>query len=58
MCLQIKHWFSLAGEELLTPLEWTNISLSKIKEMREKLDHFLEESVVKKKKKKCCCIHL
>ncbi|KAF6739613.1 PH domain-containing family G member 4B [Oryzias melastigma] len=42
---QIKHWFSLAGEELLTPLEWTNISLSKIKEMREKLDHFLEESV-------------
>ncbi|XP_011483491.1 pleckstrin homology domain-containing family G member 4B isoform X2 [Oryzias latipes] len=42
---QIKHWFSLAGEKLLSPLEWTNISLSKIKEMREKLDHFLEESV-------------
>lgn len=47
---QIKHWFSVAGEKLLIPLETIALSADKIKEMRENLDQFLEESVVKNKK--------
>uniref|UniRef100_A0A1A7XT93 Pleckstrin homology domain containing, family G (With RhoGef domain) member 4B n=1 Tax=Iconisemion striatum TaxID=60296 RepID=A0A1A7XT93_9TELE len=42
---QIKHWFSAAAEKQLIPLETRSLSLSKIKEMRESLDQFLEESV-------------
>ncbi|CAG6015570.1 unnamed protein product [Menidia menidia] len=42
---QIKHWFSVAGEMQLAPLESMSLSVVKIKEMRESLDQFLEESV-------------
>ncbi|XP_072250491.1 pleckstrin homology domain-containing family G member 4B isoform X2 [Leuresthes tenuis] len=42
---QIKHWFSVAGEKQLAPLESMTLSVAKIKEMRESLDQFLEESV-------------
>ncbi|XP_023131278.2 pleckstrin homology domain-containing family G member 4B isoform X1 [Amphiprion ocellaris] len=42
---QIKLWFSVAGEKQLTPLESPTLSAAKIKEMRESLDQFLEESV-------------
>lgn len=44
---QIKLWFSGEGEKQLTPLESLTLSVAKIKEMRESLDQFLEESVVK-----------
>ncbi|XP_045901712.1 pleckstrin homology domain-containing family G member 4B isoform X1 [Micropterus dolomieu] len=42
---QIKLWFSGEGEKQLTPLESLTLSVAKIKEMRESLDQFLEESV-------------
>ncbi|XP_061572683.1 pleckstrin homology domain-containing family G member 4B isoform X1 [Cololabis saira] len=42
---QIKHWFSVAGEKQLTPLESITLSADKIKEMKQSLDQFLEESV-------------
>ncbi|KAK2844487.1 hypothetical protein Q5P01_011146 [Channa striata] len=42
---QIKLWFSVEGEKQLTPLESLSLSVVKIKEMRENLDQFLEESV-------------
>ncbi|XP_041844277.1 pleckstrin homology domain-containing family G member 4B isoform X2 [Melanotaenia boesemani] len=42
---QIKHWFSVEGEKQLTSPEYINLSVAKIKEMRESLDQFLEESV-------------
>lgn len=44
---QIKLWFSVAGEKQLAPLESLTLSAAKIKEMRESLSQFLEESVVK-----------
>ncbi len=43
---QIKLWFSGEGEKQLAPLESLTLSAAKIKEMRESLDQFLEESVV------------
>ncbi|XP_005934851.1 pleckstrin homology domain-containing family G member 4B isoform X2 [Haplochromis burtoni] len=42
---QIKLWFSVAGEKQLAPLESLTLSAAKIKEMRESLSQFLEESV-------------
>lgn len=42
---QIKLWFSVEGEKQLTPLESLTMSVAKVKEMRESLDQFLEESV-------------
>uniref|UniRef100_A0A1A8GSK9 Pleckstrin homology domain containing, family G (With RhoGef domain) member 4B n=1 Tax=Nothobranchius korthausae TaxID=1143690 RepID=A0A1A8GSK9_9TELE len=42
---QIKHWFSVAAEKQLIPLETKSLSLSKIKEMKANLDQFLEESM-------------
>uniref|UniRef100_A0A3Q3JQ52 CRAL-TRIO domain-containing protein n=1 Tax=Monopterus albus TaxID=43700 RepID=A0A3Q3JQ52_MONAL len=42
---QIKLWFSVEGEKQLAPLESINLSGAKIKEMKERLDQFLEESV-------------
>lgn len=44
--LQIKLWFSSEGEKQLTPLDSLTLSVDKIKEMRESLEQFLEESVV------------
>ncbi|XP_070407379.1 pleckstrin homology domain-containing family G member 4B isoform X3 [Nothobranchius furzeri] len=46
---QIKHWFSVAAEKQLIPLETKSLSLSKIKEMKENLDQFLEESMHQQK---------
>lgn len=46
LCFQIKLWFSVEGEKQLAPLESLTLSVAKIKEMRESLDQFLEESVV------------
>uniref|UniRef100_A0A8D3BDX3 Si:ch211-269k10.2 n=1 Tax=Scophthalmus maximus TaxID=52904 RepID=A0A8D3BDX3_SCOMX len=43
---QIKLWFSVEGEKQLAPLESQTLSVAKIKEIRESLDLFLEESVV------------
>ncbi|CAN9514290.1 unnamed protein product [Ophioblennius macclurei] len=42
---QIKLWFSVTGEKQLTPLDSLSLSAAKIKEMRESLNQFLEESV-------------
>ncbi|XP_044063342.1 pleckstrin homology domain-containing family G member 4B isoform X2 [Siniperca chuatsi] len=42
---QIKLWFSGEGEKQLAPLESLTLSVAKVKEMRESLDQFLEESV-------------
>ncbi|XP_020492802.2 pleckstrin homology domain-containing family G member 4B isoform X1 [Labrus bergylta] len=42
---QIKVWFSGEGDKQLTPLETLTLSVTKIKEMRESLDQFMEESV-------------
>lgn len=42
---QIKLWFSVEGEKQLTSLESLTLSVAKVKEMRESLDQFLEESV-------------
>ncbi|XP_019948898.2 pleckstrin homology domain-containing family G member 4B isoform X2 [Paralichthys olivaceus] len=42
---QIKHWFSVEGEKQLVPLESLTLSVAKIKELRESLEQFLEESV-------------
>ncbi|XP_034084055.1 pleckstrin homology domain-containing family G member 4B isoform X1 [Gymnodraco acuticeps] len=42
---QIKLWFSVEGEKQLTPLESITLSVAKVKEMRESLEPFLEESV-------------
>ncbi|XP_023258897.1 pleckstrin homology domain-containing family G member 4B isoform X1 [Seriola lalandi dorsalis] len=42
---QIKLWFSVEGEKQLAPLESLTLSVAKIKEMRESLGQFLEESV-------------
>lgn len=36
----------MEGEKQLTPLESLTPSVAKVKEMRESLDQFLEESVV------------
>lgn len=44
--LQIKLWFSCEGEKQLVPLDSLVLSVDKIKEMRESLELFLEESVV------------
>lgn len=44
--LQIKLWFSNEGEKQLAPLDSLTLSVDKIKEMRESLEQFLEESVV------------
>uniref|UniRef100_A0A3Q2PM24 Pleckstrin homology and RhoGEF domain containing G4B n=1 Tax=Fundulus heteroclitus TaxID=8078 RepID=A0A3Q2PM24_FUNHE len=41
---QIKRWFSIEGEKQLLPLESVTLSMNKIKEMRESLEQFLEES--------------
>lgn len=46
LLLQIKLWFSSEGEKQLTPLDSLTLSVDKIKEMRESLEQFLEESVV------------
>lgn len=43
---QIKLWFTGEGEKQLVPLESLTLSVAKIKEMRESLEQFLEESVV------------
>uniref|UniRef100_UPI0037E84AD5 pleckstrin homology domain-containing family G member 4B isoform X2 n=1 Tax=Semicossyphus pulcher TaxID=241346 RepID=UPI0037E84AD5 len=42
---QIKVWFSGEGEKQVAPLESLTLSVAKIKEMRESLEQFLEESV-------------
>ncbi|XP_059194595.1 pleckstrin homology domain-containing family G member 4B [Centropristis striata] len=42
---QIKLWFSVEGEKQLTSLETLTLSVAKVKEMRESLEQFLEESV-------------
>ncbi|XP_068426620.1 pleckstrin homology domain-containing family G member 4B isoform X2 [Clinocottus analis] len=42
---QIKLWFSVEGEKQLTPLKSLTLSVAKVKEMRESLDQFLEETV-------------
>ncbi|XP_049438846.1 pleckstrin homology domain-containing family G member 4B isoform X2 [Epinephelus fuscoguttatus] len=42
---QVKLWFSIEGEKQLTSLESLNLSVAKVKEMRESLEQFLEESV-------------
>ncbi|XP_058502917.1 pleckstrin homology domain-containing family G member 4B isoform X1 [Solea solea] len=42
---QIKLWFSVEGEKQLAPIDSLNLSVTKIKEMRESLENFLEESV-------------
>ncbi|XP_034030858.1 pleckstrin homology domain-containing family G member 4B isoform X2 [Thalassophryne amazonica] len=42
---QIKLWFGVEGEKQLTPLESLTLSSDKIKEMKESLDQFMEESV-------------
>ncbi|XP_055020068.1 pleckstrin homology domain-containing family G member 4B isoform X2 [Boleophthalmus pectinirostris] len=42
---QIKMWFSVEGEKNLTSLDSQTLSLSKIKEMKEALERFAEESV-------------
>lgn len=44
--LQIKLWFSCEGEKQLVPLDSLDLSVDKIKELRESLELFLEESVV------------
>lgn len=49
--LQIKLWFSSEGEKQLTPLDSLTLSVDKIKEMRESLEQFLEESVVKQQQR-------
>uniref|UniRef100_A0A3B5R7N8 Pleckstrin homology and RhoGEF domain containing G4B n=1 Tax=Xiphophorus maculatus TaxID=8083 RepID=A0A3B5R7N8_XIPMA len=41
---QIKRWFSVEGEKHLLPLESVTLSTDKIKEMKESLEQFLEES--------------
>ncbi|XP_038125388.1 pleckstrin homology domain-containing family G member 4B [Cyprinodon tularosa] len=41
---QVKRWFSIEGEKQLLPLESVTLSTDKIKEMRESLEQFLEES--------------
>ena len=46
LSFQIKVWFSVEGEKQLTPLESITLSVAKVKEMRESLEQFLEESVV------------
>lgn len=46
LSFQIKLWFSVEGEKQLVPLESLTLSVDKIKEMRESLDQFLQESVV------------
>uniref|UniRef100_UPI003AAF3C5C pleckstrin homology domain-containing family G member 4B n=1 Tax=Centroberyx gerrardi TaxID=166262 RepID=UPI003AAF3C5C len=42
---QIKVWFSVEGEKHLTPLDSLTFSAATIKEMKQSLDQFLEESV-------------
>lgn len=42
---QIKVWFSAEGEKHLAPLESLDLSVAKIKELKQNLDQFLEESV-------------
>ncbi|CAL9705864.1 unnamed protein product [Knipowitschia caucasica] len=42
---QIKMWFSVEGEKNLAPLDSQTLSLDKIKEMKDGLEHFVEESV-------------
>ncbi|XP_028281361.1 pleckstrin homology domain-containing family G member 4B isoform X2 [Parambassis ranga] len=42
---QIKLWFSVEGEKQLIPFESLTLSAAKIKEKRESLEQFLEESV-------------
>ncbi|XP_056300537.1 pleckstrin homology domain-containing family G member 4B isoform X3 [Pseudoliparis swirei] len=46
---KIKLWFSVEGEKQLTPLESLTLSVAKVKEMRETLDQFLEETVHKQR---------
>lgn len=46
---QIKLWFSCEGEKQLVPLDSLVLSVDKIKEMRESLEHFLEESVTQQR---------
>ncbi|XP_029360832.1 pleckstrin homology domain-containing family G member 4B isoform X2 [Echeneis naucrates] len=42
---QIKMWFSVEGEKHLAPLESLTLSVATIKEMRECLDRFIQESL-------------
>ncbi|XP_056142265.1 pleckstrin homology domain-containing family G member 4B isoform X2 [Lampris incognitus] len=42
---QIKLWFSVEGEKQLVPLDSMTLSTATIKDMRQSLDQFLEESV-------------
>ncbi|XP_055358850.1 pleckstrin homology domain-containing family G member 4B isoform X2 [Betta splendens] len=42
---QIKLWFSVEGEKQLAPLDELTLSVAKIKEMKDSLHQFLEESV-------------
>ncbi|XP_029958366.1 pleckstrin homology domain-containing family G member 4B isoform X2 [Salarias fasciatus] len=46
---QIKLWFSVTGEKQLTSLDSQSLSAAKIKEMRESLNRFLEESVLQQR---------
>ncbi|KAM4601478.1 pleckstrin homology domain-containing family G member 4B isoform 2-T2 [Polymixia lowei] len=42
---QIKLWFSVEGEKQLVPLDSLTLSVATVKDMRQSLDRFLEESV-------------
>ncbi|KAM6967956.1 pleckstrin homology domain-containing family G member 4B [Aplochiton taeniatus] len=41
---QIKLWFNMEGEKLVVPLDQLNLSLSTVKDMRQSLDQFLQDS--------------
>uniref|UniRef100_A0A4W5LS97 Uncharacterized protein n=1 Tax=Hucho hucho TaxID=62062 RepID=A0A4W5LS97_9TELE len=43
---QIKVWFSVEGEKHLTALDSLPLSLATVKDMRQSLEQFFEESVV------------
>ena len=46
LSLQIKVWFSVEGEKHLTALDSLPLSLAAVKDMRQSLEQFFEESVV------------
>lgn len=46
---QIKQWFRVEGEKQLTPLDSLSLTLGKVKDMRQSVDHFLEESTHQQK---------
>ncbi|XP_055759067.1 pleckstrin homology domain-containing family G member 4B isoform X2 [Salvelinus fontinalis] len=46
---QIKVWFSVEGEKQLSPLDSLPLSLATVKDMRQSLEQFFEESVQQQK---------